>query len=147
MGDWANLFKNFIYRDVAFILGGSIVLATVAHYFGPFHLKDLRENLPASSIILLAALAYVVGYGVQDLGGVFRVSTTAIPYAPSRFGQCVYRCFTRMEWKDVDYGVANAVEFEVEMGRQDIPIRTPFKLLSVSYPSRSSACALGQVHL
>ena len=121
---WANLFKNFIYRDVAFILGRSIVLATVAHYFGPFHLKDLRESLPAPSIILFAALAYVVGYGVQDLGGVLRISSTAIPYQPCRFGQRLYRCFTRMEWLDVDYGVSNAVEFEVEMGRQDIPPRT-----------------------
>ena len=30
VGDWATLFKNFIYRDVAFILGGSIVLESFA---------------------------------------------------------------------------------------------------------------------
>ena len=53
MGDWATLFKNFIYRDVAFVLGGSIVLGTVAHYLGLFHLKDLHESWPAPSIILL----------------------------------------------------------------------------------------------
>ena len=33
MGDWATLFKNFIYRDVAFILGGTIVLASVTYSF------------------------------------------------------------------------------------------------------------------
>jgi len=65
MGDWATLFKNFIYRDVAFVLGGSIVLGTVAHYLGLFHLKDLHESWPAPSIILLAALAYIIGC-VQD---------------------------------------------------------------------------------
>jgi hypothetical protein len=73
MGDWATLFKNFIYRDVAFILGGCIVLASFAYCFDLFRLLDKASaGLHIPLALLLAALAYVVGYGVQDIGGVFR---------------------------------------------------------------------------
>jgi hypothetical protein len=126
MGDWATLFKNFIYRDVAFILGGCIVLASFAYCFDLFRLLDKASaGLHIPLALLLAALAYVVGYGVQDIGGVFRGSSTAVPYRPSCFGRCLYWAFTRSEWRAVDYAQdTTPIEFEIEMGRQDVPPRT-----------------------
>ena len=107
MGDWATLFKNFIYRDVAFLLGGSLVLASFAYCFDLFQLTDFKApsgaDLHVPYVILLSALAYVVGYGVQDIGGVIRPSSTAVPYEPSCFGRCLYWAFTRSEWREVDY--------------------------------------------
>ena len=125
MGDWATLFKNFIYRDVAFILGGSIVLASFAHCFGLFQLCDKANadvRLPLA--LLLAALAYVVGYGAQDIGGVIRVSSTAVPYEPRWFGRWLYHRFTRSEWKAVNYAKEPFEEFEIEMSLWKIPPRT-----------------------
>jgi hypothetical protein len=127
MGDWATLFKNFIYRDVAFILGGSIVLASFAYCFDLFPLLDkAKADLYVPLAIALAALAYVVGYGVQDIGGVIHLSSTAVPYPPSCFDRCLYRAFTRSEWRAVNY--VNAAgpfeEFEIEMGRRCVPTRT-----------------------
>lgn len=125
MGDWATLFKNFIYRDVAFILGGTIVLASVTYSFDLWDPKKLPSEMPVPYVILFTALAYVVGYGVQDIGGVFRISSTAVPYTPKGGGRCLYRAFTRFCWKPVDYADGmTPVEFEIEMGRQDIPART-----------------------
>jgi hypothetical protein len=122
-GDWATLFKNFIYRDVAFILGGSIVLGSFAYSFDLSHL--ICTNLSVPVVILFAALAYVVGYGVQDIGGVFRISTTAVPYKPTCGGRCLYKVFTRLDWTPVDYAQSTTpIEFEIEMGRQNIPPRT-----------------------
>jgi hypothetical protein len=127
MGDWATLFKNFIYRDVAFILGGSIVLGSFAYCLDLLQLKDLPFFTISSvpNVILFAALAYVVGYGVQDSGGVMRVSATAVPYKPKCCGRRLYKAFTRLDWTPVDYHEGTTpIEFEIEMGRQDIPPRT-----------------------
>jgi hypothetical protein len=125
MGDWAKLFKNFIYRDVAFILGGSIVLASFAYCFGLFPLIDkANADVRFPLTLLLVALAYVVGYGVQDIAGVIRLSSTAVPYHPRWFGRSLYRRFTRSEWKAVDYAKAPFEEFEIEMGLWTIPERT-----------------------
>ena len=121
MSDWATLFRNFIYRDVAFILGGSIVLASATYCFDLWDPNALRE-FPISYVILFAALAYVVGYAVQDFLGIFRISTTATPYAPRCFMRCVFCCFTRRNWTEVSYG--NSPEFEIDMDRRDVPPRT-----------------------
>jgi hypothetical protein len=106
---------------VAFILGGSIVLASAAYCFDLWDPNALRE-FPISYVILFAALAYVVGYALQDFLGIFRISTTATPYRPRCAMRCVFWCFTRMNWTDVDYG--NSPEFEIDMDRRDVPPRT-----------------------
>ena len=87
--------------------------------------KKLPSEMPVPYVILFTALAYVVGYGVQDIGGAFRISSTAVPYTPKGGGRCLYRAFTRFCWKPVDYADGmTPVEFEIEMGRQDISART-----------------------
>jgi hypothetical protein len=121
MSDWATLFRNFIYRDVAFILGGSIVLASAAYCFDLWDPNALRE-FPIFYVILFAALAYVVGYAVQDFLGIFRISTTATPYTPRCVMRCIFWCFTRMNWTNINYG--NSPEFEIDMDRRDVPPRT-----------------------
>jgi hypothetical protein len=121
MSDWATLFKNFIYRDVAFILGGAVVLGSAAYCFDVWDPYALRE-FPIPYVLLFAALSYVVGYAVQDIGGILRISSTAIPYEPGHLARCVYRCFTRMDWANVNY--PNSLEFEIDMGRREVPPRT-----------------------
>jgi hypothetical protein len=64
MSDLVSLFRNFIYRDLAFILGGSIVVLSFLHAFG-VSLHKLQDQ--PYTLFLLTVLAYVVGYTVQDL--------------------------------------------------------------------------------
>jgi hypothetical protein len=61
MAEVAALFKQFIYRDLAFIFGGSIVLLSLAYAFRgciPIH----WEKFPTAGIVLIVLAAYVVGY-------------------------------------------------------------------------------------
>jgi len=76
MAEVAALFKQFLYRDLAFILGGFIVLLSLAYAFRgciPSHWQEYWEKFPIPSTVLIAAAAYVVGYAVQDVGGVLRL--------------------------------------------------------------------------
>jgi hypothetical protein len=138
MSDWATLFRNFIYRDVAFILGGSIVLASATYCFDLWDPNTLRE-FPISYVILFAALAYVVGYAVQDFLGIFRISTTATPYEPRCFMRGVFCCFTRRNWTDVSYGDSPESKSIWTGGTFH---RAPCRPLTALYHSRLLACAL-----
>ena len=130
MAEVAALFKQFLYRDLAFILGGSIVLLSLAYAFRgciPNGWQNLNwEKFPPASIIfLIAAAAYVIGYAVQDVGAILplRLTSTSTRFEPDCFSQWLYKRFSRVEWKPIYY-VAPAdreFEFEIHMGRLEIP--------------------------
>jgi len=71
MSDLVGAIREFLYRDLAFILGGAIVIASIAYslrHWLPDFASELR-NPPVWSLFVFPALAYVVGYAVQDIGG------------------------------------------------------------------------------
>ena len=75
MTDLVSLFRNFIYRDLAFILGGAIVLLSAFYALRSCALASLHSlpNKPYDQpyiLFLFTVLAYVVGYTIQDFGAV-----------------------------------------------------------------------------
>jgi hypothetical protein len=95
MDEFVRLFRAFLYRDLAFILGGSIVIASVACALpGGFWAQvNNLEKLPSPFLVLFAATAYVVGYAVQDIGAVLGITFTAHPFKPERL-PCWFYCRT-----------------------------------------------------
>jgi hypothetical protein len=77
MAEVAALFKQFIYRDLAFVFGGFIVLLSLAYAFSgciPNVWQIDWKEFPTAGIILIVLVAYVVVYTVQDIGGVLRLT-------------------------------------------------------------------------
>src|SRR5215469_17180513 len=100
-----SLFRNFIYRDLAFILGGAIVLLSAFYALrscAPASLHSL-PNKPYDQpyiLFLFTVLAYVVGYTVQDFGAVLiGLTYTGYIHEPGRISQGLYRRFTDYDWK------------------------------------------------
>jgi hypothetical protein len=143
MNEFVRLFRAFLYRDLAFILGGSIVIASVASAFpGGFWAQvSSLEKLPSAFLVLFAAMAYVVGYAVQDIGGVLGITFTGHPFNPERM-PCWFYCwtgvswtsipcwlykrFTNTRWKGVSYIQDNETpyQFEIRIDRLDVPEAT-----------------------
>jgi hypothetical protein len=124
MTEFVTLFRQFLYRDLAFILGGFIVFGSLAYAFrGSVDWPTLWQKFPPGSgvlgTILIAAAAYVIGYAVQDVGGVLHVTSTSW-FEPGPFRRLLYRCFTRFCWKDVRYPNDREFTFEICLGRLDI---------------------------
>jgi hypothetical protein len=142
--EFVRLFRSFLYRDLAFILGGSLVMSSVAWClpcdFWIFWAQVSKSagSLSAAFLILLAAMAYVVGYAVQDIGGVVGITFTSHPFNPERIPcwfycrtgvswtsiPCwMYRWFTGTRWKPVLYLQQNETptQFELRIDRLDIP--------------------------
>ena len=125
MHDLALLTRDFIYRDLAFILGGGIVLGSMAYAFGwlPDRL-DFKE-IQTAYAILFAALAYVVGYAVQDVLAIPRITFTGHPFIPFSFMKFIYHCFTGSSWTNVSYLTnETSSQFEIRIDRLDIPEAT-----------------------
>ena len=101
MSEVATLFRQFLYRDLAFILGGFIVLSSLAYALrGRIEFSAIDwQKLPPASVVLIAAAAYVVGYAVQDVGGVLRLTSTA-QFQPGCFRKWLYKRFSGLSWRD-----------------------------------------------
>jgi hypothetical protein len=125
MNDLVSLFRNFIYRDLAFILGGSIVVVSTLHAFGR-SLYSL-QNQPYI-LFLLTILAYVVGYAVQDFGALlpWRPTFTGYVFRPGRLSRFVYWRFTNSGWEPLTFArnQEEAVQFAMRMDRLAIPEAT-----------------------
>jgi hypothetical protein len=102
MNDLVSLFRNFIYRDLAFIIGGSIVIVSTLHAFG-ISLHRLQDQ--PYTLFLLTVLAYVVGYAVQDLGALLPCRPTFTGYVlrPGRLSRFLYWRFTNSGWEPLTF--------------------------------------------
>jgi hypothetical protein len=102
MNDLVSLFRNFIYRDLAFIIGGSIVIVSTLHAFG-ISLHRFQDQ--PYTLFLLTVLAYVVGYAVQDLGALLPCRPTFTGYVlrPGRLSRFLYWRFTNSGWEPLTF--------------------------------------------
>jgi hypothetical protein len=120
MNDLIRIIRDFLYRDLAFILGGIIVIGSIAYLVGWLPLFNLK-SLPAWSLFLIPAMAYVVGYAVQDIGGVIGITYTGYVLNPNRFCCWLYRRFSRAPWTAITIDLQPRFAHELHMGRLDIP--------------------------
>jgi hypothetical protein len=86
--------ERFITRDINYLIGGGCVVASFLYSFGRLNLGDWRPFL------LAVGIAYVVGYAMQDLFGIFRVVSTMPNAKPWKSMKWVYRRFTYEDYKD-----------------------------------------------
>ena len=118
MNDLVSLFRNFIYRDLAFILGGSIVLLSALHAFG-ISLHRLQDQ--PYTLFLLTVLAYVVGYAVQDFGALLpgRPTSTGYVLRPGRLSRFLYWRFTGSGWEPLTFARSpeEALQFAIRMNK------------------------------
>jgi hypothetical protein len=117
------LFRNFIYRDLAFILGGSIVILTIVQIY----LGTIFDSVPCQPyfLLLFTVLAYVVGYTVQDFGAVLLpwLIFTGYVLQPHSFWQRPYRRFTgSASWRPLTFASTpdGALQFAMHMDRLNI---------------------------
>lgn len=91
------LYNNFLLRDLfAKIVPGSIVLASV-FYDNPFgdSIVTLAARVGWAAVIILAGLAWLVGFAVQEIGELLRI----IRHHPRSYEQSQYRYLRRCAFK------------------------------------------------
>jgi hypothetical protein len=102
MDELAKIIKHFVYRDSAYIIGGSCVIVV---FFRLFNRPDLFY-LSTAGIFLFAGVAYAVGYALQDGLSITRLLTTSIVEQPPKFVGWLYGRFERIPWVELQEGQA-----------------------------------------
>ncbi|MGH8476781.1 MAG: hypothetical protein ACRER2_13605 [Methylococcales bacterium] len=93
------LYNNFLLRDLfAKIVPGIIVLESVL-YNNPFGdgVVTLAERIGWAAVLVLAGLAWLVGFAVQEIGEITRV----IRHHPQSYDQSDYRYRRRIAFRGV----------------------------------------------
>jgi hypothetical protein len=124
MNDLVSLFRNFIYRDLAFILGGSIVLLSTSHALRSYSgigLHSLQDRPYA--LFLFTVLAYVVGYIVQDFFALlpWRPTFTGYVLEPGVLSQFLYWRFTAFGWQPVTFAMNAEEALRFVIGIRGLP--------------------------
>lgn len=99
MNELAKVFKNFIYRDIVYIIGGSCVILSFLHLFDKTCI--IRKDTHTAIYLFLAGLAYVIGYCVQDTASWMGIVTTSSYFKPGPIRIWFYEHFTREKWENV----------------------------------------------
>ena len=97
MGELPKNVREFIFRDIIYIVGGGIVLISFLYRFDCLP----NQNTPVVFYLLGAGLSYVIGLSIQDLFSIARLVTTAKYEKPNRLVRCMYRRFYNEKWKDL----------------------------------------------
>ena len=96
MSDLVRAFERFIGRDLVFILAGTMVFICIGRIICPQ--RSLREFVRFENgdwvwIVPAVGFAYIVGYAVQELFSLLRVSSTAIEVKPRCFEKRLFKWY------------------------------------------------------
>ena len=104
MAELVKAVKQFIYRDILFILGGaSVILSWLYLFDSPLLPRGWKfdANIPVPFYLIGAGFAYVLGYVVQDFFSIFRITTTAHRFTPWCILQWIYQRFEHRPWRAI----------------------------------------------
>lgn len=82
-------FEKFLLRDLSFLLGGSVVLASVMYICNKLPNKDT----PSFKYFILAGVSYAVGYSIQELFTLPHIVRTKADLPTCWLGRFLYCCF------------------------------------------------------
>ncbi|HCO95357.1 MAG TPA: hypothetical protein DIU00_15645 [Phycisphaerales bacterium] len=99
MNELVKALKNFVVRDIIYIIGGSSVIVSFLYLFNKtdIHGKEIHTAI----YILIAGLAYIIGYCIQDTASWIHIVTTASFFKPWRSLIWFYERFLHRKWKPI----------------------------------------------
>lgn len=100
--------RNFIVRDIVYILGGASVILGFLYVWGKIDVSKKAVNIniiPESANIIFyvigIGLAYAVGYCLQEIFSLLHIVKTADYFRPLFPLRWLYRCLIGERWQDV----------------------------------------------
>ncbi|MDD5326321.1 MAG: hypothetical protein PHY02_00730 [Phycisphaerae bacterium] len=108
MSKLAKSFRNFIIRDITYIIGGASVILSFLYVWGKIDVSKNSVNInivPKSAniifYIIAIGLAYAVGYCLQQIFSLLHIVKTADYFKPRFPLRWLYRCLAGERWEDV----------------------------------------------
>ncbi len=98
MSDLFKAFEKFLFRDISFLLGGSVLLGSVMCVFDKLPTGDV----PAFEYFIWAGVSYAIGYSVQEFLTLLQLVQTKAGFSPSWLGCLLYRLSDRKRPEQID---------------------------------------------
>ncbi len=108
MNELVKALKNFVVRDIIYIIGGSSVIVSFLYLFNKTDM--LGKETHTAIYLLVAGLAYIIGYCIQDTASWIRIVTTASFFEPWPSLIWFYRRFLHREWVPIFPDIVDAEE-------------------------------------
>jgi hypothetical protein len=105
MSDHFKALEKFLFRDLSFLLGGSVVIGSGLYAFQ----RLPEEGFSTFKYFLGLGVAYAVGYSVQEFFTLAHVVRTRARESPNTLGRLLYRLYERHPinpWMPEQYDVA-----------------------------------------
>ncbi|MDD5064161.1 MAG: hypothetical protein PHQ35_05300 [Phycisphaerae bacterium] len=100
--------RNFVVRDITYIVGGLSVILSFLYVWGKIDISKKAINItiiPESANIIFYVigfgLAYAVGYCFQEIFSLLHIVKTADYFRPRFPLRWLYRCLIGEKWEDV----------------------------------------------
>lgn len=110
-----HLLKNFFVRDIIFLLGGSIFLYAIIENTNLFPVEI--DSISGIRIFLFLGFAYILGYMIQEVTAIFRITTIKTRNTKCKLIHLVHKCI-HYEMPKVDFDESkletakNYIDFE-----------------------------------
>jgi hypothetical protein len=108
MSKMAKSIRNFIVRDITYIIGGISVILSFLYVWGKIDVSKKSINItiiPESANIIFyiigIGLAYAVGYCLQEIFSLLHIVKTADYFRPWFPLRWLYRCLMGERWEDI----------------------------------------------
>jgi len=98
--DWIKMARHYAARDLAFIVGGASLLLCLDFCWPGIRYYAFGSNISGPEYLLLAAVAYVLGYLTQEVLSVLlcnQITTSCRPINPSKRLNWAYKRCTHAE--------------------------------------------------
>lgn len=95
MGELISALKNFISRDLLYVVGGGSVISSFLYLFDRI---SFLQTAPVPVWLFGAGLAYVLGYAIQEGLSLTGLVTSAYVTQPGSLVRWLYKKFTNDEW-------------------------------------------------
>ncbi|MFA5251717.1 MAG: hypothetical protein WC454_03925 [Phycisphaerae bacterium] len=100
--------RNFIVRDITYIIGGASVILSFLYVWGKIDVSKKTINItiiPESAnivfYIIVIGMAYAVGYCFQEIFTLLHIVKTADYFRPRFPLRWLYRCLVGEKWEDI----------------------------------------------
>jgi len=107
--------EKFLMRDLVFIVGGGAIIMSFLFVYNYLP----TEEWPTAYYFLCAGIAYGIGYTVQDLLILLRISRSKASHRPNWLGKFLFRLFDREKAENIEkHNYDNAKQYLYKKGLQ-----------------------------
>ena len=108
MNELVKALKNFIVRDIIYIIGGTFVILSFLHLWDQncilekFSKIEILQRTPSIILYVVGiALAYVIAYGIQEFFSFLGLTRTSLYFQdnPNRVTQFLYNRYMNRQWQ------------------------------------------------